>query len=360
VRTIRAQLPTGRIVTVQSSGDHAVQPGSLVLGALAPEGPSRSSLPALVRDLFPGAFPELVDCTRPPLLNPNLEFGSCNGPTACEPFEGWAFWDKDPHGGPGVYFTLVSHRRPSSRSTTSNDISAWESQMSALSISADDYGVPYQEFFIVGRRGDHEWLDSPDYPTFVSWDRLIELCTPSLQDVQGSVPSIVLIDELISSARRILAMLAKDPRVLGAIDGRRFEEITAVLLSDLGFDVIELTRSGKDGGRDLVVRRKDPSRGALQTILVECKHWTSRKAVGIDFALHLLDLVSTEEANHGILLSTSGFTPKLVEMHATLDTQHLHLRNRGDFFRWLRVWERTFASPIFTALDPMDVLDLLS
>jgi hypothetical protein len=362
VRRLRAQLPTGKLVTITSQADSPVDPGALALDAITRSGSQQHTIDALVRDLFPGAFPSLIDCSRRPIYHPDITCGSCGDPDPThEELAGWAFWY--PNSDPIVdWVNLVSHVAPSGRRTTSELLDSWEGysgRAHSLSVG-DSVGWVGREFFIVGREGDHELLDRPvsDHDNFISWDNLIKQCTPELHNFGAPAPSVLVIDELISSARRILTLLARDPLILTALDARRFEEATAIMFSDLGFEIVELTRTGKDAGRDIILRQTDALTGTIHTVLVECKHWTSGKLVGVDIALQLLDVLKREDstAPQALLLATGGFGPTLVEICAQLQTQHLHLRDRQDFFRWLSAWERTFASPI---LRPIGVRELL-
>jgi restriction endonuclease len=123
--------------------------------------------------------------------------------------------------------------------------------------------------------------------------------------------------EVIDFARRLLRWLAANPGLLRAIDDRKFEELVATLLSDLGLQDVELTPPQKDGGKDIIATHIGAD-GCGSRYLIECKHWVSGNKVTRRWAIHLLSVARTDHADGAVLLSTSGFGPKLIEQEASL------------------------------------------
>jgi len=58
--------------------------------------------------------------------------------------------------------------------------------------------------------------------------------------------------------------------------------LVAVLVSDLGFEEVELTPPAKDGGRDIIAKARNPKTGWTETYLFECKHWVAGKKVSLE------------------------------------------------------------------------------
>ena len=104
----------------------------------------------------------------------------------------------------------------------------------------------------------------------------------------------------------IFETLKKNPGILQEISPRKFEEIIAGMLHDMGCDV-ELTPKSKDGGRDILAAFRTPF-GKFLTI-VECKRYKSVRKIGIDIVerfLHVID--HKDKASCGLIATTSYFT----------------------------------------------------
>lgn len=186
------------------------------------------------------------------------------------------------------------------------------------------------------------------------WDELFnQACTAPSAGTTGPVIVVELIQE---HCRELWRRILTDPALLQAIDHRRFEELIATLLTDLGFDVVELTPSGRDGGKDIVVDFEDTDLGTRQRFLVECKHWTSGRGVGLDVVLALSDVIEKESADAGVLVSSSGFAPRVLESRAFIDSKRLHIKDQLHIMEWATLWERSFASPLHYRLDPRRIV----
>lgn len=187
-----------------------------------------------------------------------------------------------------------------------------------------------------------------------TWDDVAE----RLQGTGDSTPEphyeIVLV-EVIELSRRLLRALLREPALLAGIDDRKFEELVATLLFDLGLQDVELTPPRKDGGRDIIVRYDDAVSDRRCTYLVECKHWVSGNKVTLRWALSLLDIGNRESASGVVLVSSSGFGPKLLEQKASLETKGLMLRDSRDLASWVRIWERQYGSVLLQPVDPINV-----
>lgn len=116
-------------------------------------------------------------------------------------------------------------------------------------------------------------------------------------------PEPILIDAT-AHIKKAIADIYADQAMLHKVDPRLFEEIIAELLASQGLEV-ELTRKTKDGGYDIMAIRKMGGFKPLK-FLVECKHYTGGVGVNVVRAFH--SVVLKEEANRGILVTSSYYT----------------------------------------------------
>jgi restriction system protein len=82
---------------------------------------------------------------------------------------------------------------------------------------------------------------------------------------------------------------------------KEFEDLTGELFRRRGFKVEETLGGGADGGVDLRLKK------GTATTLVQCKRWKSKK-VGLPIVRELLGAMTAENAQNGILVTTSNFT----------------------------------------------------
>jgi restriction system protein len=162
---------------------------------------------------------------------------------------------------------------------------------------------------------------------------------------------------VIDFARRLLRRLVVNPGLIRAIDDRKFEELVATLLSDLGLQDVELTPPRKDGGKDIIAVH-DGADGRRSRYFIECKHWVSGNKVTMRWAVHLLSIARKEQADAAVLLSTSGFGPKLIEQEASLTKDGLFLRGADHLARWTSLWERQYGAMLVHPVDPRELLEL--
>mgnify|MGYP000887923858 CR=1 FL=1 len=190
----------------------------------------------------------------------------------------------------------------------------------------------------------------------LSWDDVVQRLIVGKGEERESGITIVLV-EVIDFARRLLRRLAVNPGLIRAIDDRKFEELVATLLSDLGFQDVELTSLRKDGGKDIIATHIGADRRRSR-YLIECKHWVSGNKVTMRWAIHLLSVTRTDQADAAVLLSTSGFGPKLIEQEASLMKDGLFLRGADHLARWTSLWERQYGAMLLQPVDPRELLEL--
>ncbi len=115
---------------------------------------------------------------------------------------------------------------------------------------------------------------------------------------------------IIRTAMKELAKhIAEYPGQLASVEWRDLERVLREVFEGIGFDT-KLTRSGKDGGFDLML--SIISRGARAIYLVEVKHWSKQKP-GPKHLAKFLHVTASRQATAGLLLSTSGFARTIYE-----------------------------------------------
>jgi hypothetical protein len=105
--------------------------------------------------------------------------------------------------------------------------------------------------------------------------------------------------------QEILRYLAKHPEKIYGLTPRRFEELIAAILKDLGFDT-ELTPATRDGGRDIYAYVRNAVTSFL--MFVECKKWASNCKVGIDVVQRVHGAAKAGGADKAMIVTTSFFT----------------------------------------------------
>jgi hypothetical protein len=130
------------------------------------------------------------------------------------------------------------------------------------------------------------------------------------------------------------ALLVK-PELIDHVHHRRFEQFVADAFRVAGYSV-ELTRSTKDGGRDLIVMRQDDEHEAI----VEVKR--HRAKVGVGLVRELRGVQLRDGVSHAVLVAARGFTSG-----ALTEAQSVRPKELG------------FTMTLVDALDFLRSLDLL-
>jgi restriction endonuclease Mrr len=128
----------------------------------------------------------------------------------------------------------------------------------------------------------------------------ISVVVPNSND-QLSDSVVALMDRLI---RDVIRAIARNAAELEKVEWRILERVVAAAFEELGFNV-HLTRSGKDGGKDLILECME--HGTRRHYIVEVKHWVCGKAVPGGQLRKFLNVVVNEKRDSGLFLSTSGF-----------------------------------------------------
>ncbi|MCX7099132.1 MAG: restriction endonuclease [Methylococcales bacterium] len=129
--------------------------------------------------------------------------------------------------------------------------------------------------------------------------------------------------------------LLKNPRILHEISPRKFEELIAVIMSDLGFDV-QLTRATRDGGADIYASLKNEATSFLTVI--ECKKWSQDRKVGIEVVQRMAGVQLSNHANKSLIVTTSFFSQPAIEQ-ARQYKGMMELKDYNSLKTWLEIYQ---------------------
>jgi len=125
--------------------------------------------------------------------------------------------------------------------------------------------------------------------------------------------------------------LNKHPEKLYQLTPRKFEELIASIMRDLGFDV-ELTKATKDGGKDIIATIKNSVTSFL--VYIECKKYSPENKIGVEIIRNVLGVHHIDKPSKSIIVTTSFFTPDAIEESRKVENQ-LDLRDFNDIKTWL-------------------------
>jgi len=202
-------------------------------------------------------------------------------------------------------------------------------QPSALSEWATAEGGPSKTIY--GQALSSNWPFLP-----LKWiDRGLLLAPIDLEEV---VPNEVFEGPSVTSAesdrlKRIIAGIYHEEKTRLSVEPNDFEQIIAELLRHKGYQV-ELTKRTRDGGFDILAIGRAQGDFPLK-FLVECKRYTAEK-VGIDVIRQLMYVVNVEQANKGIIATSSYFSADAIKHQANYHPYQLDLRDKNDILTWIR------------------------
>jgi hypothetical protein len=102
----------------------------------------------------------------------------------------------------------------------------------------------------------------------------------------------------------VLDILKNDPQLLHNFSPRAFEVAVAIILKDLGFDTVKLTRFSKDDGIDIYAIYVEG--GTSQTVVVEVKQ--HKDNIGIEVVDRIFGVKARDDANKALLVTSSSVT----------------------------------------------------
>jgi len=152
-----------------------------------------------------------------------------------------------------------------------------------------------------------------------------------------SEPKSIIIDES-KRIKKMLFAIYKNQKSLLDLNPWEFEEAIAELLYKDGYKV-ELTQKTKDNGYDIIAMLNVKDQFPMK-YLVECKRYTKKK-VGIEIVRSFKEVLATEKANRGIIVTTSYFTKGALDKQS--ETPYLlDYRDKDKIIEWVKSY---FTSP---------------
>lgn len=142
--------------------------------------------------------------------------------------------------------------------------------------------------------------------------------------------------KLISSTDYLVEKLRKQPQHVYEISPRKFEELLAELLTDMGWDV-ELTKETRDGGKDILAYLNTDLGRML--CLVEAKRYRHDRKIGVGLVRSLYGSLCDHNASSAMIVTTSTFTSDAKEFQKKYEYQ-LSLRDFGDLNQWIHAYKR--------------------
>lgn len=151
-----------------------------------------------------------------------------------------------------------------------------------------------------------------------------ELYNSTLFDIKSTIIITDINDE-------IKKFFKKYPQKLYDINPRKFEELVASILADLGFDV-QLTQATRDGGRDIIANIKNAVTDFLAYI--ECKRYSPENTIGVGIIRQVSGVHYLRKPSKSIIVTTSFFTKDAKEEAKLIENQ-LELKDFDNIKNWL-------------------------
>ena len=152
-----------------------------------------------------------------------------------------------------------------------------------------------------------------------------KLILPEQQLIADVKPRFILANEAI------IERLRHQPSSIYDLPPRKFEELIADLLSDLGYEV-ELTPTTRDGGKDILAYMTTPHGKLL--CLVEAKRYRRDRPIGVELVRQLYGTLTDAEASSAMLVTTSSFSQDAMAFQQR-HKYKLALRDYGHVVEWI-------------------------
>jgi len=155
-------------------------------------------------------------------------------------------------------------------------------------------------------------------------EKLFESKETDNEDTNGSV----LVTDINLELKRYFK---NNPHKLYNLDPRKFEELIASIMEDLGFEV-ELTKATRDGGSDIIAYFRNSVCSYLT--LVECKRYSPENKVGVGIIREVLGVHNLKRATKSIIVTTSFFSSD-AQKEAKEFNHQLDLKDYSSIKHWL-------------------------
>lgn len=157
----------------------------------------------------------------------------------------------------------------------------------------------------------------------------LELPVAEKNIVEVIAPKIIVANEVL------IRNLKERPQDLHMISPRKFEEVIAELLDDMGWDV-ELTPASKDGGKDIIAVMHTDIGPILS--LVEAKHYRPDRPVQVGLVKQLYGTFVDHGATNAMLVTSSRFTKGAKEFQSKHKYQ-ITLKEYADLLDWIQKYK---------------------
>ncbi len=137
---------------------------------------------------------------------------------------------------------------------------------------------------------------------------------------------------IISANAAMVEALKKHPKDIFRLSPRKYEELIAELLDDMGYEVT-LTKATRDGGKDILASIKTECGDFL--CLVEAKKYRQDRKVGVSLVRELYGTLCDYKATSGMLVTTSSFSGDAQAFQQNHQYQ-LSLRDYTDVAGWIQ------------------------
>lgn len=107
----------------------------------------------------------------------------------------------------------------------------------------------------------------------------------------------------------ILEKIKLNPNDIFNLTSRQFEEMIAELMIKRGYSV-DLTKSTKDGGKDLIIASHDDIGNFIY--YVECKKYSPDRHIGVNLVRELVGTINADRVTAGIMITSSYYSPDAI------------------------------------------------
>ncbi|MCL2443215.1 MAG: restriction endonuclease [Treponema sp.] len=144
----------------------------------------------------------------------------------------------------------------------------------------------------------------------------------------NNTSGIILITDINEEIKKYFN---KNPEKLYNLSSRKFEELIASLLEDMGLD-IEITKATRDGGRDIIAQIKNALTSFL--IFIECKKYSPNNRIGVNIIRQVAGTHMLRDSSRSIIITTSSYTKDALE-EVKLKKNKIELKDYQDIKEWL-------------------------
>jgi len=162
----------------------------------------------------------------------------------------------------------------------------------------------------------------------------IEVSTFDLVEHAQEEPAqrIILLNE-VPKAQQLILSIYNDHQQLYQLHPRDFEEMIAELMRKQGWDV-KLTKQTRDQGVDIVAlqyRGESPYKA-----VIECKRNAPNRKVGVEILRGFQSVILTQQANKGIIFTSSYFSADAKKYQKQHLPYLLELKDYNNIIDWIK------------------------